>query len=183
MYVIKIRSVFRCHNMHQYQLHGSHTERQARILTGNRKNREIYLEKYKNTEIRKYKNTEIFKISIPALHREAYIMSRIIRRNIIRRNEEADEENQFKESFSVISILFEKLLQSLSRKFVLFRCSLTRSYPQRTQVPWAQFSHIESVSFIGIATKRQRRRRTPGAAKISLSQPGHLTRSPNSPIH
>ena len=56
LYVIKIRSVFRCHNMHQYQLHGSHTERQARILTGNRKNREIYLEKYRNTEIQKYRN-------------------------------------------------------------------------------------------------------------------------------
>ena len=117
-------------------------------------------------KIQKNRNTEIFTKSIPASW-EPYIMSR---ESIIRRNEEVDKKNQFKESFSVISILFEKLLQSLSRKFVLFRCSLTRSYPRRTQVPWAQFSHIGSVYFIGIATKRQRRRRTPGAAKnLSLS--------------
>ena len=44
--VIKIRSVFLWHNMHQYQLHGSHTERQLGILTGNRKSkREINSQK------------------------------------------------------------------------------------------------------------------------------------------
>ena len=41
MDVIKIRSVFLWHNMHQYQLHGSHTKRRAGILTGNRKEKEI----------------------------------------------------------------------------------------------------------------------------------------------
>ena len=111
MDVIKIRSVFLWHNMHQYQLHGSHTERQARILTGNRKKRKINFEKYKNSFIAKISFSAIlsytfFKKKKRKINSEKHKAEKYKKRkyrNTKQEIQKAEEENQFRGSFLVIS--------------------------------------------------------------------------------